>query len=52
MKERKSDWARKVSLNQPDFFFFNQADIPDGDIIYYVTQPKGFEDPEHPEYLC
>ena len=21
MKERKSDWARKVSLNQPDFFF-------------------------------
>ena len=22
VKERKSDWARKVSLNQPDFFFF------------------------------
>ena len=29
-----------------------QADIPDGDIVYYVTQPEGFEDPEHPEYLC
>ena len=29
-----------------------QADIPDGDIVYYVTQPKGFKDPEHPEYLC
>ena len=29
-----------------------QADIPDGDIVYYVTQPEGFEDPKHPKYLC
>ena len=29
-----------------------QADIPDGDIVYYVTQSKGFEDPEHLKYLC
>ena len=29
-----------------------QADIPDGDIIYYVTQPEGFKDPEHLKYLC
>ena len=29
-----------------------QADIPDGDIVYYVTQPKGFKDPKHPKYLC
>ena len=29
-----------------------QANILDSDIVYYVTQPKGFEDPKHPEYLC
>ena len=29
-----------------------QADIPNGDIVYYVTQPEGFEDPKHPKYLC
>ena len=32
MKERKSDWARKVSLNQPDFFFFLQM----GSITFFV----------------
>ena len=29
-----------------------QADIFDSNIVYYVTQPKGFKDPEHLEYLC
>ena len=29
-----------------------QADISDGDIVYYITQPEGFKDPEHSKYLC
>ena len=34
----------------PSVFF--QANILDGDIVYYITQPEGFEDLEHPKYLC
>ena len=29
-----------------------QANILDGDIVYYVTQSEGFKDPEYPKYLC
>ena len=29
-----------------------QTDISNSNIVYYVTQPEGFEDLEHPEYLC
>ena len=29
-----------------------QTDISDDNIVYYVTQSEGFENPEHLEYLC
>jgi hypothetical protein len=29
-----------------------QASMPDGDTIYYIEQPPGFEDKEHTGYVC
>ena len=28
-----------------------QAPVPDGDTIYYIEQPKGFVDKEHPDWI-
>jgi hypothetical protein len=29
-----------------------QAKMPKGDTIYYMEQPPGFKDEEHPDYIC
>jgi hypothetical protein len=29
-----------------------QAPVPDGDTVYYIEQPQGFKDLDHPDWVC
>ena len=44
--------AKNLTINSGDVpTAYVQSEIPKGDIVYYITQPQGYVDPEHPKWL-
>ena len=45
--------AYKLEMHSGDVSsVYVQSKMPEGDIVYYIEQPEGFENPGKPDHVC